>query len=310
MILNAISETKLKGVKPDLVKVVRRAAEITTHPFAIVQGVRTAAQQQALYDRGRKPGHPGPIVTWTLKSKHIGGNAIDFAALVNGTINWQEKYYPPIALAFKTAALELGIGIEWGGDWHTKDWGHIQLTGRAVVTVTPVPAAHVIARLVSDALGNSVEPIAKTNPEIAMDFFLQRGWMPYQAAAIVGAGQQESFMRIDPLAAGDDPDGKGPKPPKSFGGWQWNGKRLEGLRMFAEKNGLDYQDFNTQLAFVEYEMMTTEKRTKVLLQAASTVEEAVKAFMGYERPTGFSWEHPENGNGYNNRLKNARALLK
>src|SRR3990167_968029 len=117
--LNAASEKKLVGVKLDLVRVVRRASEITSQPFQIVQGNRTQAEQNALYEQGRTK--PGKVVTWTRNSKHIGGNAVDFAALVNGTINWKEELYSPVARAFKAAAKELGIGIEWGGDWKTKD---------------------------------------------------------------------------------------------------------------------------------------------------------------------------------------------
>jgi peptidoglycan L-alanyl-D-glutamate endopeptidase CwlK len=119
MTLSAASEKKLVGVKPALVKVIRRAAEITKQPFQIVQGNRTLAQQRALYAQGR---------TKTLKSSHIGGRAIDYAALVGGKISWNDKHYPAIAKAFKQAAKELKTPIIWGGDWKkTKDWGHIQL---------------------------------------------------------------------------------------------------------------------------------------------------------------------------------------
>jgi peptidoglycan L-alanyl-D-glutamate endopeptidase CwlK len=125
LMLSAASEKKLVGVKPALVKLVRRAAELAP-PFQIVQGNRTVAQQKAIYAQGRTK--PGPIVTWTLKSSHIGGRAIDFAALVSGKISWNPKHYPEIAKAFKQAAKELKTPIIWGGDWKkTKDWGHIQL---------------------------------------------------------------------------------------------------------------------------------------------------------------------------------------
>lgn len=124
MALSPASEKKLLKVKPALVKLVRRAAEIGP-PFQVVQGNRTLADQKRLYAQGRT--RPGPIVTWTLKSKHIGGNAIDFAALVNGKISWNEKYYPKIGHAFKQAARELKIKIVWGGDWKRRDWGHIEL---------------------------------------------------------------------------------------------------------------------------------------------------------------------------------------
>jgi len=124
--LDARAEKCLAGVKPDLVKIVRKAASLSDKPFTIVQGNRTQAQQDSIYAQGRtKPGH---IVTWTRKSKHIGGGAIDFCALnAKGELDWNDKLFPPIAHFFDMASKELGIGIEWGGEWRTKDFGHIQL---------------------------------------------------------------------------------------------------------------------------------------------------------------------------------------
>lgn len=123
--MDLASEKRLKGVKPNLIKVVRRADEITTQPFRVVQGNRTLAEQKRLYAQGRT--RPGPKVTWTLNSRHIGGNAIDFAALVRGQISWNAKYYPAVVKAFKQASKELKIPIIAGADWKARDWGHIQL---------------------------------------------------------------------------------------------------------------------------------------------------------------------------------------
>lgn len=47
---------------------------------------RTQAEQNALYLQGR--GNPGKIVTWTLNSKHISGNAFDFCIMNNGRCDW------------------------------------------------------------------------------------------------------------------------------------------------------------------------------------------------------------------------------
>ena len=143
--LNAASEKKLARVKADLARVARRASEISSRPFQIVQGNRTQAEQNALYAQGRS--RPGNIVTWTKRSKHIGGNAVDFAALVNGKINWDTKYYPEIVNAFKKAAAELKVGIEAGYDWKTRDWGHIQL---ALKNPTPTNPSAGIGWTISD----------------------------------------------------------------------------------------------------------------------------------------------------------------
>lgn len=124
--LSSRSKEKLKGVNSELIRVVLRAIEITTVDFAVVQGVRTQAEQDALYEQGRTK--PGPIVTWTRNSKHIGGNAVDLAAFVNGSISWSPQYYDDIALAMKQAARELGVKIGWGPDLGIKgDLGHYEL---------------------------------------------------------------------------------------------------------------------------------------------------------------------------------------
>lgn len=118
---------KLKDVKPILFDLCQTALSISPIDFAIVQGVRTQAYQNELYEQGRT--RPGKIVTWTRDSKHIGGRAIDFAAYVDGTITWDEQYYLPIVNAFKRAAELMNVQIECGADWPPKkrDYGHIEL---------------------------------------------------------------------------------------------------------------------------------------------------------------------------------------
>lgn len=120
------SKEKLLGVHPDLVLVCNEAIKISPIDFAIVQGVRTQEYQDMLYAQGRTA--PGKKVTWTRNSRHIGGFAIDFAAVVDSKISWDERHYPVIADAFKEAARRVSVPIEWGGDWKSKkDWGHIEL---------------------------------------------------------------------------------------------------------------------------------------------------------------------------------------
>ena len=81
---------------------------------------RTQEDQDALYEQGRTK--PGPIVTWTRKSKHTEGKAFDIAIMKNGKITWATADYKP--------AVEIGIrvGLECGGSWgKSKDWPHFQL---------------------------------------------------------------------------------------------------------------------------------------------------------------------------------------
>lgn len=113
------SRERLNGVHPDLVKVVERAIEITTVDFTITEGLRTPERQKVLFEAG---------ASTTLNSRHITGHAVDLAAWVDGQVDWSWPLYSKIATAMKEASKELGIPIEWGGDWKKfKDGPHFQL---------------------------------------------------------------------------------------------------------------------------------------------------------------------------------------
>lgn len=118
-VLGSRSLTNLQGVHPDLVKVVKRAIQISECDFTIIEGVRTTARQAELVKKG---------ASQTKNSRHLTGHAVDLGAWVNGTVTWDWKYYYQIEKAMKQAAKELNIPIEWGGDWKTfKDGPHFQL---------------------------------------------------------------------------------------------------------------------------------------------------------------------------------------
>jgi peptidoglycan L-alanyl-D-glutamate endopeptidase CwlK len=118
--LGARSKARLKGVHSDLVKVVERAIEISTVDFTVLEGLRDPARQKILKESG---------ASQTLNSRHITGHAVDLGAFVDGQVDWSWPLYHQIAKAMKTAAAELKIPIEWGGDWRTfKDGPHFQLS--------------------------------------------------------------------------------------------------------------------------------------------------------------------------------------
>jgi len=119
MKLDMRTETNLKGVHPDLVKVVRRAAQITKTPVTVIEGMRTKARQEQLVKAG---------ASRTMNSRHLTGHAVDLAALVGGRIRWDWPLYASLADAMKTAAKELGVAIVWGGDWpRFRDGPHFEL---------------------------------------------------------------------------------------------------------------------------------------------------------------------------------------
>lgn len=119
--LNARSMQRLDGVHPDLVKVVLRAAALTEQPFQITEGLRTLQRQKQLVKQG---------ASRTLRSRHLTGHAVDVVAIVDesGAISWDLPRYKAISAAFKEAANELQIAVEWGGDWKSfVDSPHFQL---------------------------------------------------------------------------------------------------------------------------------------------------------------------------------------
>jgi peptidoglycan LD-endopeptidase CwlK len=119
MILSSRSEDRLGGVHPDLVKVVRKAAEMTTLDFIVTEGLRTIERQKQLVAAGASK---------TMKSRHITGHAVDLAAMVGGEIRWDWPLYHTLSDTMKHAAAAVGVTIEWGGDWITfKDGPHFQL---------------------------------------------------------------------------------------------------------------------------------------------------------------------------------------
>lgn len=116
------SKLRLKGVHPDLVKVVEHAIDISTVDFTVLEGLRTPERQKLLRDSG---------ASQTLNSRHITGHAVDIGAFIDGEVRWDWPLYHKIAAAMKQAAKELNVAIVWGGDWRSfKDGPHFELDRR------------------------------------------------------------------------------------------------------------------------------------------------------------------------------------
>ena len=92
-------------------------------------------------------------------------------------------------------------------------------------------------------------PLAKTRVGAAIDFLVKQGFSVNQAYGIVGNLQVESYDSLDPTAS----DGH------AFGIAQWQDDRLEDLKQFARDNQSDYTAFETQLAFLVYELQHKER---------------------------------------------------
>jgi peptidoglycan L-alanyl-D-glutamate endopeptidase CwlK len=113
------SKQRLKGVHPDLVKVVKRAIEISEVDFTVLEGMRSVDRQRKLLESG---------ASTTMNSRHLTGHAVDLGAWVGGTVRWDWPLYHKIAAAMKQAAKEEGVYLDWGGDWSNfPDGPHFQL---------------------------------------------------------------------------------------------------------------------------------------------------------------------------------------
>ncbi len=121
------SEASLKGVHPDLVKVYRRAVELSDLDPVVTQGPRTVAEQRRLVAAG---------ASRTMNSRHIPGKdglgkAIDIAFIFGPDLRWDWPLYKSFASIMKKAGKELKIPVEWGGDWTSfKDGPHFQLPAK------------------------------------------------------------------------------------------------------------------------------------------------------------------------------------
>ena len=109
-VLSERSLKNLDGVKDDLVRVVKRAIEISDTDFAVIEGLRTRERQAYLVKKGASK---------TMNSKHLTGDAVDIAPIVDGKISWDFEHYYALASVMAKAATELGVNVRWGGAWTT-----------------------------------------------------------------------------------------------------------------------------------------------------------------------------------------------
>jgi peptidoglycan L-alanyl-D-glutamate endopeptidase CwlK len=134
---------RLQGVHPDLIAILETvfaAQEAAGTPMFVVQGVRTVAQQQALYAQGRTT--PGKIVTMkdgiTHPSNHQPhadgfGHAVD-CAFVGGDPEGPKHDWEAYGTKLEAA------GLIWGGRWHfPHDSPHAELPDKTSSMGTKCP---------------------------------------------------------------------------------------------------------------------------------------------------------------------------
>lgn len=117
--LGARSLARLEGVHPDLVRIVKKAADISDLDFTVLEGLRTVERQKQLFAQK---------ATKTMNSRHLTGHAVDLAPMIGGKISWDWPLYHRLAKTVKAAAAVERLPVQWGGDWRTfKDGPHWEL---------------------------------------------------------------------------------------------------------------------------------------------------------------------------------------
>ena len=109
---------------------------IKEYDCTIISGHRSPEEQFELYKKGRtlvdgKWTKTGKTVTnldgYTKKSKHnhFPSKAVD---VVPYPVDWNNlKRFEEMGRVVKAKAAEMGISIEWGGDWAMRDYPHFQV---------------------------------------------------------------------------------------------------------------------------------------------------------------------------------------
>lgn len=156
--LSERDKARLENVHPDLVAVVHRAAAISSQRFIVTCGVRTIAEQRRLVAEGKSK---------TMNSRHIPtktglGHAVDLAPINGaGKVDWGNPH-PFVALGatMKRAASDLGISLEWGGDWPGAwDKPHYQLPWKEYpgATIASLGASRTVHGLTAAATGQGIQ---------------------------------------------------------------------------------------------------------------------------------------------------------
>jgi peptidoglycan L-alanyl-D-glutamate endopeptidase CwlK len=156
------SLNSLKGVHPDLRRVIDRALQESPLDFIVIEGLRSKERQAEMVASG---------ASQTMNSRHLTGHAVDLLPIgPDGKAAFAWPLYHKLGPAVKAAAEAEGVAIKWGGDWRSfKDGPHFELDRDAY------PA--------TDWMSGEPAPKPKSAPEKAV----KRGTLVQGAAAVSGA---------------------------------------------------------------------------------------------------------------------------
>ena len=113
------SLNNLKGIHPDLRRVIDRALQESPLDFVVIEGLRTRARQIELVQSG---------ASQTMNSRHLTGHAVDLMPIGPNGPAFDWPLYDRLGPAVKAAADKEGVSLVWGGDWKSfRDGPHFEL---------------------------------------------------------------------------------------------------------------------------------------------------------------------------------------
>ena len=121
------SLNSLRGIHPDLRRVIDRALQDSPLDFVVIEGLRTEERQRELVASG---------ASRTMNSRHLTGHAVDLLPIGPNGPAFDWPLYDRLGPAVKEAAEKEGVALDWGGDWKSfRDGPHFELD-RAVYPAT------------------------------------------------------------------------------------------------------------------------------------------------------------------------------
>ena len=89
-------------------------------PVLIVDTLRTQAEHEINLANG---------TSWTIRSKHLDGLAIDIVPYDEYRLNGPDKlqWNNDVPVWQVIGKIGKSLGLRWGGDWQKKDMGHFEM---------------------------------------------------------------------------------------------------------------------------------------------------------------------------------------
>lgn len=113
------SLNNLRGIHPDLRRVIDRALQDSPLDFVVIEGLRSEERQRQLVASG---------ASRTMNSRHLTGHAVDLMPIGPNGPAFDWPLYDRLGPAVKEAAEKEGVALDWGGDWKSfRDGPHFEL---------------------------------------------------------------------------------------------------------------------------------------------------------------------------------------